>query len=581
MNPKTLTYDICRMYVHDHSGVLGPILVKRILGWIRSRDIDSLASCVDSIPTAFASRELQRCLRQVQAFFKKNALYSDLEVTTEAAHTSFTKAEQLCRITNKRLDHYYINRHRLDADVNLWCNLASRYIERTLGNFGTFMEAIPSLVRVTPGATASHSRRSALPFLKISKKMECTSKSLPYLDALSQYFGYGPFGGKISNENRVEVVPKNWKTGRTIACEPTGNIPLQLAFDTYCKSKLLRRGIDLSDQSRNQRMALESSTSQDFATIDLSMASDTLSFNTVAWLLPEPWFRYLNDIRSPYGRINDKLIKYAKFSSMGNGATFALETLIFSAACYAVGSRDHSVYGDDIIIRREYTEDLLRFMSFLGFVINKDKSFLTGPFRESCGSDCYSGVVITPFYLREWTKVKATICHNVNNLVALSYPGGELWEFCKGLVAELNLPFVPYNNDSMSGIWIDAHHAYNLGLIKTKKQITFIRAYVPKKKKFVSNDIRSLFLWHLSRYYKSEKPLNHNYSPLYVYTRDLSPVQCRSGEVTIRRCLIVSRHPTASHKYVRKWVHWIPPVAATPLHISMWADDLLARASNS
>jgi hypothetical protein len=97
-------------------------------------------------------------------------------------------------------------------------------------------------------------------------------------------------------------VPKNWKTFRTIACEPDGALPFQLAFDTFAKRRLRARGINLSDQSRNQLLAKEGSINGSLATIDLSSASDTVAFNTVALLFPTEWFDVLNAFRSTHWR---------------------------------------------------------------------------------------------------------------------------------------------------------------------------------------------------------------------------------------------------------------------------------------
>jgi hypothetical protein len=60
-----------------------------------------------------------------------------------------------------------------------------------------------------------------------------------------------------------------------------------------------------------------------------------------------------------------------------------------------------SVYGDDIIIPTYAYEHLIQLLTALGFVINRDKSFGTGAFRESCGADYYYGINVRPFFLKE------------------------------------------------------------------------------------------------------------------------------------------------------------------------------------
>lgn len=546
----TLTHQIAGAYVRDHKTLLGEEETLQILGWIRSRSIQHLASVVSRFPLAYANRNRLQCLRQIEAFYKKNAIFSEPEMCRRTAELSFERAERICRITNRRLDYYYSQRDRLDPDLRSYWSRSEDYIARVLGNFDDFLGILPENIRLTSGATSVNSRRNSAPHMKVSLRMECTRPAAPYLDSLTRYFGYRGQNHRFVCTNRVEFVPKSWKTDRTIACEPTGNLPLQLAFDTYAKSRLRKFGIDLSSQLRNQVLAREGSVSGKYATLDLAMASDTLSFNTVAALLPEKWLRYLRDVRSPFGRLPDKLIKYAKFSSMGNGATFSLETLVFASACYAVGSKSFSVYGDDIVIESELYPELVRYLRFLGFIPNHDKSFSSGPFRESCGVDSYEGYDVTPFYLRAWTGLKALLCHNVNGLVRISLLDGEVWRICRDLITTFRLPLVPENEDSMSGVMIYVHHAYSKKLIRTDLRnhlfIPYFRAYKPRSKTYGVFDSRTLFLWYLDRY--------------------------RSRRASDFDCLIRSRVPAFSHKYVRKWSCWNPPAVEGTAHLYWWSE---------
>jgi hypothetical protein len=457
---------------------------------------------------------------QVEAFFKKNAVFSEPEKCRAAALSSFLEGERICRIANRRLDHYYIQRERLAPDLEKWLSRMEKDIDRILGPVLPFLESIPEMVRVTAGATASKSRREALPFRRISKRVACTRKCAPYLDALSQYWGYGNLRPKLIEANRVEFVPKNWKTDRTIACEPEGNVFLQLAVDKYIKRRLRRVGIDLTDQSQNQEKARKGSEDGGLSTVDLSMASDTLAYNTVAWLFPKSWFDLLCAIRSSKasGKVPELNLRYAKFSSMGNGCTFTVETLVFAAACRAVGSKEYSVYGDDIVIETEYFDNLRKLLRFLGFSFNSQKSFNTGPFRESCGTNWFQGVDITPIYVRNIDRRKAVLCHLVNSLAAVARPLGHLWEILVSLVEDQGLPFVPYNENTMSGVWVTPHEAYGLGLLRTPHRgkdawIPKFKAYVPKTRAGRNRDVRSLFLWHLM----SLQPKHRGFAPQALF----------------------------------------------------------------
>jgi len=209
--------------------------------------------------------------------------------------------------------------------------------------------------------------------------------------------------------NTMITVPKSAKTDRVICYEPHMNIRLQLAVGSFIRSKLLKRGVNLNDQSINQRRAHEASVSGALATIDLSMASDTLALELVYELLPVDWALLLDSLRSkrtlwPDGttRLNEK------FSSMGNGFTFELESMIFYALASAVTS-NVSVFGDDLIFPTEAFEEVSDLLVASGFLVNTRKSFSTSYFRESCGNDVFGGVSCTPVYLRRLPKTKEDV----------------------------------------------------------------------------------------------------------------------------------------------------------------------------
>ena len=555
METKQVAYDACRYYLLDNKRHLDPTLFETILGFLRSRNLEKLCSA-SVLYREHHSVEAFRVLKQVESFFKKNEAFSDDESCTQKASESFFDSESRCRRTNRRLSFYYLHRDRLDPDLELYMRKAESFIRRVLGPHDPFISNLPRYIRVTDGATASRSRRRSLPYLKVKKGYQCSAGAVPYLQSLSRFFGYGDLRLWVSPINRVEVVPKNWKTHRTIACEPDGNLPFQLAFDSYAKDRLRRFGIDLSDQFRNQDLAKQGSISGSLATIDLSSASDTVAYNTVAWLFPQSWFRYLCSFRSTCFKGAFGYGSYSKFSSMGNGSTFAIETLVFAAACSAVGSRQFSVYGDDIVIEAELYDKLVRFLRFLGFVVNQDKSFHTGPYRESCGKHWFKGIDVTPFYVRGRLKMKPELSHVVNGLVTIGQPLGYLWDYCKELISQCKLPYVPYNNQTTSGIFLDVQTSYSLKLIKTLRKahmwIPQFKSFQPKGGSVYIGDLRTLFLWHL----------------------DAFRIRIRNRE---REALVRSRVPLAEHRYVRKWVGWRIPAGSTPDHLIWWSEYALHK----
>jgi uncharacterized protein YjeT (DUF2065 family) len=180
---------------------------------------------------------------------------------------------------------------------------------------------------------------------------------------------------------------------------------LQKGLGDILRQKLLTCGINLNSQLENQEGAKDLS----LATIDFSMASDSVSQGLVSYLFPKAWVDLIQDLRSEFGVLPDgTLHRYSKVSSMGNGFTFELESLIFLALALAVvpTSEQHrvKVYGDDVIIPVECVEDFINVSQVAGFKVNVEKSHYSGVFRESCGIHVHDGHDVTPFFIRKPVK---------------------------------------------------------------------------------------------------------------------------------------------------------------------------------
>ena len=201
-------------------------------------------------------------------------------------------------------------------------------------------------------------------------------------------------------------VPKTAETDRSIAIEPVLNVYLQLGVDRIIRSRLKRRwGYDLNSQELNQKLALDGSKDNESCTIDLKGASETVTLMLCMMLLPEGWYDLMCDLRSPNVSIDGTCMPLAKMSAMGNGFTFALESLIFAALVRAAKRRTQAkgstaVYGDDLVVPKKSVGYLISLLNLCGFTVNEEKSFVDGPFRESCGKDYYRGQFVRPFFLK-------------------------------------------------------------------------------------------------------------------------------------------------------------------------------------
>lgn len=188
----------------------------------------------------------------------------------------------------------------------------------------------------------------------------------------------------ILEGNRFSTVRKNNEKDRPICVESLPNMLVQRRIGIGIRDCLYKHGVDLLTLAQKHRQLVSNMA---IATIDLKNASDSIHLSLVKFMLPKRVFRLIDDSRSYCTMGLDKQIHIInKVSSMGNGFTFELMSLIL----YCLGqqhSSDFSVFGDDIIIPKDKARALIQDLEPCGFVINLDKSFIDGPFRESCGAN--------------------------------------------------------------------------------------------------------------------------------------------------------------------------------------------------
>lgn len=328
---------------------------------------------------------------------------------SEACKKAFDSCETRMASLNRTF-HGDLAKSKWSAAVTL----AAQKVLTLIGPAPDIDEVVTSAA-FTSGASTRLSRRRGNPGYKLSGKPHCTreaqhlSNLYLYTDPVYMFdkTEVGPIAPTMLTEpvlgSRFDMVPKNFKTHRGIAIEPEMNMFFQRGTGKVLKRFLKRVGIDLSTQSYNQYLALVGSRTGSLVTIDLEAASDSISCVLVEFLLPRKWFEWLDLIRSKRIEIDGEFVKLEKFSSMGNGFTFELETLIFWAltdACrelYGVDDNRVAVYGDDIICHNSYASDLIEVLGLCGFRTNTEKTFLDGPFRESCGKHYFHGIDVTPF----------------------------------------------------------------------------------------------------------------------------------------------------------------------------------------
>ncbi len=275
------------------------------------------------------------------------------------------------------------------------------------------------------GASTSRGRTSSHPAGKYLGKAHVTPRAYEWFtlleDELPGWLSWGLYEVEFVEGNVMFTVPKKTDIDRCACKEPDLNMFLQKGIGNWFRQCLRRHRINLNDQSINRSLARIGSISGELATLDLSSASDSISRVLVQLLLPECWFSVLDAVRSEWTCIDGDMHRNEMFSSMGNGFTFELESLLFyvlarTTAYFRGVSGVISVYGDDIICPSKIAHDLEYVLGVFGFEVNTSKSFSSGPFRESCGGHYLDGLDVTPFYIRKPIETMQELCNAANSL---------------------------------------------------------------------------------------------------------------------------------------------------------------------
>jgi hypothetical protein len=424
---KRKSFDIYQRMIGIFVQDLPVEVQNKVLGLLRAKDYVKLLEWADSYGSAMhASADAAYAASQLVALLKKYPFPAP-----ELKPKAYAKALEKFHLAEKRCGRYNVklrgfSRRRIQLEDTL--GKMSSKIRHIIGE-SPDMPSIYAECNFGPGASIGvHGRSTNLARKLMSEKWTCTPSALPYavssmvqdfhiLEFLQEHEGLVCLDSnefrkvlesrvQLVHYNKIVTVPKTTLVDRTIAVEPLLNGYLQKGADIVLRRHLKRIGVDLSNQRRNQHLAYLGSKTPDvddpFVTIDLSLASDSISTALARRLLPPDWYHFLDAIRSPAYILqgSESSSRYEKFVSMGNGFCFPLESLIFASVCLLYSKpADFSVYGDDIVVRQSVSKRVLKTLWEIGFRHNPDKTFLEGPFRESCGADWFAGREIRPLTL--------------------------------------------------------------------------------------------------------------------------------------------------------------------------------------
>jgi hypothetical protein len=272
-------------------------------------------------------------------------------------------------------------------------------------------------------------------------RIDLSSIDSGMIEGLGRYRGSNKI---FSSSARLVSVPKNSTSRRLITIEPLLNQFVQqglrtVLIDAIDECPILHSCLALSDQSLNQKLALEGSKLLNWSTLDLKSASDLMSHKLVKTVFGHrPYFlEAVNKCRTPtVENGNVAKIDLRKFGGMGNALTFPIQSVVFAVIAITAildtdgvtpsrrrikaAAKHIRVYGDDIIVKTQYARQVALWLSKAGLKINDRKSFFEGNFKESCGVDAFCGVDVTPVYCRFRPELTSLVPSDLVRAVAFS-----------------------------------------------------------------------------------------------------------------------------------------------------------------
>lgn len=313
---------------------------------------------------------------------------------------------------------------------------------------------------------------------------------------------------RLVEGNRLAFVPKQRDISRVTCTEPVLNMYAQLGVGRALEDRLRGYfGIDLAIQpAHNRALACTGSLDGSYSTIDLSSASDSMSLGMLKAVLPSEVYSLLCLLRSPLCELPDgSKVALNMVSTMGNGFTFPLETILFAAVVAAVYDmlnikRERSstswpgnwgVFGDDIVVRGECYGLTVRALNILGFQVNAAKSFFEGPFRESCGGDFFRGHPVRGVYVKtlKTEQARAVVLNRLHEWSAAT--GVFVSTTTRWLYSSLPKRFVPHWESYDAGI--QAPWTLVEGMRRSKHlQSVLYRSWVPRRRVLEVEDFMSL-----------------------------------------------------------------------------------------
>lgn len=392
---------------------------------------------LDVVTECKSAREALQFLRYLKRFSPVGTDLLDQEVWEK-----FSSVERKCGWANRHIfdvknaitnSTYLSDRHadtlsqRIDESfgiikgmdyrtrtVRFICDRAAHYVHDILKDF-SLEEGYFSNGAISDGKKAP-----------VAKVVAAYSKGIHFVNTVTSdqvFSSLVPCTKDVENCCQWLTVAKSYKTRRPIAVEECARSYRMQRYRLGLRACLSQAGVDLDDQSINQRYARKGSITRKIASVDLTAASDHNSYG-----LTKDLFRYdrglfyeMDRLRAKYLVKDGKKYQLEKFATSGSPLCFEIETIVFYALTLAtrdlvaiwlpddqeLENAEINTYGDDIIAPSVIVPTLIDVFEMLGLEINPLKTHWSekDPYRESCGEEYAGGEDLSSAYFPRKTMV--------------------------------------------------------------------------------------------------------------------------------------------------------------------------------
>lgn len=377
-----------------------------------------------------------KAVRQILDLFKNFAFAQDVMTPQEVLDNSISKFLE----NQKRLETFSCVEDDVVKDILF---RARGHIDQILGEFSKF----DILERAAFGKKSSVGipMRNACEGARLEAPITGSSDQILWFQHLYGCWNRPAFNYAVERAANRKVplfreidtleavlVDKTFKSKRMIIPNTTIGTLYTSGLGRTIQDCLKAAGYDIQTlQKTHGCLAKIGSITGTLVTGDQSLASDNITSWLIARLFSKPWAFALELGRIGRIKLYDHTIESKTFAGMGVGFTFPLQTLVFLGILLAI--RDHlglddqtvvSVYGDDLIYDERMHDTVMSTFPKLGLIMNADKTFASGYFRESCGQDYYRGIDVRPYHFGKASVralsgafLEATLYKEINGLL--------------------------------------------------------------------------------------------------------------------------------------------------------------------